>query len=105
MIFTVYILYSKKYNKIYIGFTSNLIERYRSHNYLSTKGWTVRFRPWVVIFSEVHLEKKAAIKRELQLKSGKGREWIWKQIHEKLESTGFISAEADGSSSLLLGTL
>ncbi|RKY53390.1 MAG: hypothetical protein DRP89_06275 [Candidatus Neomarinimicrobiota bacterium] len=44
--YTTYVLYSEKYDKIYIGFTSNLEGRLLAHNELSTKGWTVRFRPW-----------------------------------------------------------
>ncbi|WP_326936105.1 GIY-YIG nuclease family protein [Flavobacterium sp. PL11] len=34
--FIVYILYSKKFNQNYTGFTSNLIERFKSHNLLAT---------------------------------------------------------------------
>ncbi|HCE53889.1 MAG TPA: hypothetical protein DER05_02360 [Lutibacter sp.] len=34
--FVTYVLYSKNYNKIYIGFTSNLIVRFLSHNKFST---------------------------------------------------------------------
>ena len=30
--FTVYVLYSEKYDNIYIGYTSNLTERFKSHN-------------------------------------------------------------------------
>ena len=44
--FVVYILFSEDYGKTYIGFTSNLIERFKSHNYLSKKGYTIKFRPW-----------------------------------------------------------
>ena len=47
--FVVYILYSEKFNKNYTGFTSNLIERLKSNNYLETKGYTLKFRPWIVI--------------------------------------------------------
>ncbi|GIQ57707.1 hypothetical protein Flavo103_08430 [Flavobacterium collinsii] len=42
--FVVYILYSEKFNKTYTGFTSNLIERFKSHNLLETKGYTLKFR-------------------------------------------------------------
>ncbi|SKB44189.1 GIY-YIG catalytic domain-containing protein [Sphingobacterium nematocida] len=44
--FTVYVLYSPAYDKIYIGFTSDLESRLKSHNELAKKGWTIRFRPW-----------------------------------------------------------
>ena len=32
--FVVYILFSEDYGKTYVGFTSNLIERFKSHNYV-----------------------------------------------------------------------
>ncbi|WP_028296016.1 GIY-YIG nuclease family protein [Olivibacter sitiensis] len=74
--FTVYVLYSEKHDKIYIGFTSNLPERLRSHNELGKKGWTVRFRPWEVVHMEIFRTKQEAMKREKQLKSGAGRRFI-----------------------------
>ena len=81
--FTVYALYSPTYNKIYIGYTSNLEERLLSHNELATKGYTVRFRPWVLMYTEDYETKKEAMIREKQLKSAKGREFIWGIINKK----------------------
>ena len=74
--FVVYILYSEKHNKTYVGFTSNLIERFKSHNYLSNKGYTTKFRPWLVIHVEFFENKSNAIEREKFLKTGKGRDFI-----------------------------
>ena len=74
--FTVYVLYSKKFNKIYIGFTSDLEKRVLSHNKLGTKGWTVKFRPWEIIHTEEFHSKSEAMKRERELKSSRGRTWI-----------------------------
>ena len=74
--FVVYILYSEKFNKNYTGFTSNLIERFKSHNVLGTKGHTLKFRPWSVIHVEFFSSKAEAMKREKYLKSGIGREFI-----------------------------
>ena len=81
--FVVYILFSEDYGKTYVGFTSNLIERFKSHNYLSKKGYTIKFRPWHVIYVEFFTTKSEALKREKLLKSGKGREFI-KVIISKL---------------------
>ena len=78
--FTVYILYSRSYDKIYIGYTSNLAGRLRSHNELATKGWTLTFRPWVVVHTETFETKSEAIGREKALKSAKGRAWVWSLI-------------------------
>jgi len=74
--FTVYILYSPTSDKIYIGSTSDLEKRILSHNQLTTKGWTINFRPWMVIHTETFELKSDTLKREKQLKSAKGRDWI-----------------------------
>ncbi len=74
--YIVYVLYSQQYDKIYIGYTSNLEERLKSHNELGKKGWTIRFRPWVVVHTETHNSKADAMRREKQLKSAKGRQFI-----------------------------
>ena len=74
--FVVYILYSEKFNKNYTGFTSNLIERFKSHNFLETKGYTLKFRPWKVIHVEFFPSKAEAMKREKYLKTGIGRDFI-----------------------------
>ena len=78
--FVIYILYSEKFNKNYTGFTSNLIERFKSHNQLETKGYTLKFRPWKVIHVEFFSSKHEAMKREKYLKTGVGREYIHKLI-------------------------
>src|SRR5436190_154410 len=81
--FWVYVLYSEKFNKIYIGFTSDLESRLKSHNELATKGWTIKFRPWKVVFTEQYNDKRQAMIREKQLKTALGREFIWSIIQSK----------------------
>ncbi len=78
--FTVYVLYSKDYDKIYIGFTSNLEQRLLSHNELGKKGWTIKFRPWQLVHTEVFQLKSEAMLREKQLKTAAGRNFIWSLI-------------------------
>lgn len=78
--FTVYILYAQRFNKIYIGYSSDLTERLNAHNSLATKGWTIRFRPWVLVYTEEFSAKSEALKREKFLKSGIGRELIHHKI-------------------------
>ena len=79
-LYTVHILYSKSYNKIYIGFTSNLIERFHSHNSKAKKGWTIKFRPWEVVYCEYYSEKSIALKREKYWKGSSGRRKIRKEF-------------------------
>ena len=74
--FTVYVLYSNKHDKLYIGYTSDLKRRLLSHNKLAKKGWTIKYRPWKLIYSEEFPNKSAAIKRERELKSHKGRDFL-----------------------------
>ena len=74
--FVVYVLHSEKYDKIYIGFTSNLEGRLKSHNELGNKGWTIKYRPWTLIHEESFGSKSEAIAREKELKGGQGRQWI-----------------------------
>jgi putative endonuclease len=50
--FTTYVLYSKQYDKIYIGYTSDIEERLKSHNIFGKKGWTLKFRPWAIVYTE-----------------------------------------------------
>jgi putative endonuclease len=92
MSYTVYILYSRLHKKIYIGYTSHLIERFKSHNSSGTNGWTIKFRPWEVIYCEYCSNKPEAINRERVLKGARGREWIHQKIKTQLEQFGFISA-------------
>ena len=62
--FVVYVLYSVKHQKIYIGYTSALIDRFHSHNKFSTKGYTVKYRPWIVVHVEFFESKIVAMKRQ-----------------------------------------
>jgi putative endonuclease len=78
--YAVYILYSELHGKIYIGFSSNLIQRFYSHNTLGKKGWTIQYRPWMVIHVEIYGNKFDAMQRERFLKSGQGREFIKREI-------------------------
>ena len=84
MTFSVYILFSPSHNKIYIGYTSDLEQRLFSHNHLASKGYTIRYRPWVLIHTEVFNTKLEAMKREKELKSGRGRKFIWELIRSAL---------------------
>ena len=77
---TVYVLYSENHMKFYTGCTSDLDKRILSHNELGTKGWTIKYRPWKLIYTEVFSDKSLALKREKELKSGKGRAFIKNKI-------------------------
>jgi putative endonuclease len=81
--FTIYVLYSPSFNKIYIGYTSDINNRFLAHNELPTQGYTIKYRPWVIAYTKKTSTKTEALKREKQLKSEKGRKFIWDIIKEK----------------------
>jgi putative endonuclease len=78
--YTVYILYSPSYKKHYVGFTSNLEARMISHNERGA-GWTSRYRPWEILYTETSAEKKEALLRERWFKTGAGRDFI-RNLHK-----------------------
>jgi putative endonuclease len=80
MAFHAYVLYSTPFDKTYVGFTSNLGARLLSHNELATKGWAIKFRPWVLVHLEEFATKTEAMRREKELKSARGRQFIRNEI-------------------------
>ncbi len=73
----VYAIYNKLVNKIYIGQTRDIGERLKMHNQKLIPGYTSRFSgTWVIIYSESVQNRNEALKREKQLKSYRGRQFI-----------------------------
>ena len=88
MPYQVYFLYSPNFSKTYVGFTSNLEGRLKSHNELAHKGWTHKYRPWDLVFTETYILKTDAMKRELFLKTGRGREELKGMLKKWIEQNG-----------------
>ena len=80
--YLVYAIYNYKHSKIYIGQTENLEERIRLHNDKFFKNsYTARFDgTWILIYKEETGDRIGALKREKQLKSYRGREYLKKYI-------------------------
>jgi putative endonuclease len=72
MAFFVYILYSEKLDKYYIGATENVEERLAKH-LCNHRGFTGKAADWSIRLTEFYPDKTAALKREKQLKSWKSR--------------------------------
>jgi putative endonuclease len=73
----VYSIYNAQNRKFYIGQTKDLQERLKLHNEKAFKGYTARFDGlWILIYSEACETREDALKREKQLKSYRGREFI-----------------------------
>ena len=74
-LYYVYVLHSKKFDRIYIGQTSNLKKRFEQHNSGLSKS-TKAYLPWDLIYSEKFNSRFEAMRREKELKSHRGRDYI-----------------------------
>ncbi len=85
----VYILHCLGSNTLYTGYTTDLKERMIKHKNGDTK--TTRDRgPIELLYSEAYTNESDARRRELFLKSGRGREILRKQLEETLKNAGII---------------
>jgi len=80
--FWVYIVYNQKNKKFYIGQTEDLEQRLELHNNkVFDKSYTSRFDGnWSLIYKEQCSTRAESLKREKQLKSYQGRQFIKKYI-------------------------
>jgi putative endonuclease len=75
-----YILFSRSANKFYIGHTTETLEeRLRKHN-SGHKGFTGKFRDWIIVYSEIFESKDLAYKKEREIKAWKSRSRVEKLI-------------------------
>ncbi|MBZ9627431.1 GIY-YIG nuclease family protein [Psychroflexus sp. CAK57W] len=80
--FYVYVLYSFKFDRYYVGMTERLKERLSEHNQGNTKS-TKAFVPWIIVHQEVFETRLLARSREKYLKSAAGRRWRKKHIRPR----------------------
>jgi len=80
--YSVYCLYNKQHGKLYVGQTQDLATRLKLHNEgVFQKSYTARYvGEWVLVYKEMIPDRKAALLREKQLKSYRGREFLKKYI-------------------------
>ena len=70
----VYILASKRNGTLYVGVTSNLLERVWRHKNDLVEGFTKRYGVHTLVWFETHEAMESAITREKNLKRWK-RDW------------------------------
>lgn len=71
----VYIIHSKKLNKYYTGYTTDLEWRLVRHN----DGWSKSTKagiPWSIVYTEEFSLKTEALKREKEIKKRKSSNYI-----------------------------
>lgn len=72
--FFVYILASKNNGTLYIGVTSNLVQRIWQHKQGVLDSFTKRYAVYNLVYFEQHLNAESAIRREKRLKEWQ-RQW------------------------------
>ena len=82
MDYIVYILYSTKIDKYYVGYTNDIQRRLSEHNRKKGK-YTDRGIPWILCYSEEFSSKTEAAGRETEIKSKKSRKYIESLINTK----------------------
>ena len=76
----LYILHSISSGKYYIGVSDNPKRRLQYHNTLE-KGFTSRYRPWIIKFTKEYPTKIEAMKIERKIKSWKSKVMIERVIN------------------------
>ena len=73
--FFVYIIFSKKLNRYYIGYTENVETRLFQHNQ-GISSYTSKANDWITSYTEMYPNRIEAHKRELEIKGKKSRKYI-----------------------------
>ena len=89
----VYILASKRNGTLYVGATSNLIQRVWQHKHDLVEGFTQRYGVHTLVWYESHATMESAITREKRIKEWK-RPWkvrlieqdnsAWRDLYEDI---------------------
>ena len=89
----VYMLASKRNGTLYVGVTSDLVQRVWQHRSELAEGFTKRYGVHRLVWYEVHETMESAILREMALKKW-NREWkirliqetnpTWKDLYEEI---------------------
>jgi len=80
--FYVYIMASRRNGTLYIGMSSNLVQRVWQHKNNLVEGFTEKYNVKNLVYYEVHDSAESAINREKQLKKWR-RKWKLRLIEEQ----------------------
>lgn len=81
----VYLLQSCKFDKKYIGCTSDLKKRFKEHNNELVES-TKKHKPWKLVYYEAYTSKYDAFNREKSLKSDYTRKrYLFLRINDSLK--------------------
>ena len=89
----VYIMASKRNGTLYVGITSDLVQRVWQHKHGKNKGFTSKYKVNQLVYYEEHNDVMEAIKREKNIQAWK-RKWkliliekinpLWEDLYEHI---------------------
>lgn len=89
----VYVLASRRNGTLYIGVTSDLVQRIWQHKHDLVKGFTQKYRVHTLVWYEIHATMESAIGREKAIKEWQ-RAWKielieasnpeWRDLYEEI---------------------
>ncbi len=89
----IYIVTNKRHGTLYVGVTSNLINRIHDHRTGASRGFASQHGCKVLVYFELHADMPTAIAREKQIKpesrAGKialkeSRNGAWRDLHAEI---------------------
>ena len=80
----VYILESEANGRYYVGRSQNPRRRVKHHNTTST-GYTSRYRPWELVFTQEFSTKEEAVEAEQLIKSWKSKKMTRYVVEGKIQ--------------------
>jgi len=86
--FYVYIIYSQKIDRFYVGYTSNIEMRIHQYHNLGRSNYTSKGIPWELKHFEAFESEIEAMRREKQIKKLKSRKYIHSLIEQSRPQSG-----------------
>jgi putative endonuclease len=80
MSYKVFVLYSQKHDRLFVGYTTSLTDYMITMNVMESDNPLYEYRPWTLIHMELFISEDEAMVREGFLKQDIGQEYIRREI-------------------------
>jgi len=80
MSYKVFVLYSNKHDRLFVGYTTSLTDYMITMNVMESDNPLFEFRPWTLIHMELFVSEDEAMIREGFLKQEMGQQYIRREV-------------------------
>ena len=80
MSYKVFVLYSYKHDKIFVGYTDSLTDYMITMNVMESDNPLYQYRPWTLVHMELFISEDEAMVREGFLKQDIGESYVRREI-------------------------